>query len=144
MNGNTYIITSSSAGGEIIFRYDADGMLIAYEMNADLTQEQYARLVATFPFQESDAKAMAEKPNSKVQLVPADLSFERFWNAYNYKEGKKVMAENSWKRLSTKDKAEALSYIAEYNHKLIVSGVAKAYPSTYINQKYWENKTSKK
>lgn len=138
MIGKTYIITSKTAGGEIVFKYHLNGFLIGLEVNAELTFDAWQRLVKNFPFKIEIMEHMASE-NKNIKLLPEDLSFERFWNAYNYKEGKKVMAQNAWNKLIAKDKLRALQYISYYNHKLTQTGVAKAYPSTYLNQKYWTN-----
>lgn len=141
MIGKTYIITSSKNSGEIVLKYNLNGYLIALEITANFTEEQYQRIFNNFPYTETKAKEIQQKStNNTIQELPADLSFERFYNEYANKKGKRVMAEKSWNRLSQKSKIEALKGIAKYNYYLATKpNIEKAYPSTYINQQYWLN-----
>lgn len=138
--GNTYVITSDSLQGEIRIKYNLNGFLVYLEITAQLSAEHYSRFFDEKKlYLEQNAIAMTKQPNSKVVVVPEDLSFERFWKTYNNPEGKKKMTENCWKRLSDRAKIAALVYIPIYDRKLAQSGIAKAYPSTYLNQEYWKN-----
>ena len=41
--------------------------------------------------------------------------------------------------MSKAKRIKALLYITRYNDQLRIDNVAKAYPSTYLNQEYFEN-----
>ncbi|MFN8238616.1 MAG: hypothetical protein U0T77_10650 [Chitinophagales bacterium] len=139
MHGKTYIIVSAKAAGDITLKYDLNGYLIEMQITANLTPEQFEKLFSRAIYLESTAESLAANPNSSVKVLPEDLSFERFYDAYNNKLGKKVMAEKSWKALSRKDKIDALVGIKAYDFYLSRNpGISKAYPTTYINQRYWE------
>lgn len=141
MIGKTYIITSASNNGEIVLKYNLNGFLIGLEITAQLEEQQYRRLFITKElFLQQNAETMCKEPNSKIKIVPEDLSFERFWNEYDCKVGKRVMTENTWKRMNKREKVDALNGIKAYNFYLAKNqGISKAYPSTYLNQRYWEN-----
>jgi hypothetical protein len=83
-------------------------------------------------------KVANEKSTRGYKLLPPDLSFERFWDEYDYKTDKKT-TETRWKGLTEGEKMAALSFIPVYNTSLIKSGLAKLYPSTYLSKKRWND-----
>lgn len=141
MIGKTYIITSATAKGEIVLKYNLNGFLIGLEISAELTLVHYERFFQEKKlYLEENAVLMTKEKNSNIRIVPEDLSFERFYELYDNKVGKKVMTEKSWNALPKKDKIDALIGLKRYNNYLLLNaGISKAYPSTYINQRYWEN-----
>ena len=70
-----------------------------------------------------------------------DVSFEQFYNAYPRKVGR-YTAEKSFKRLSTKDKLNAYNGLKSYIQYWKAVETEKQFiphPSTFINQKRWED-----
>lgn len=137
----TYTITGSSFTGTLVFKYDVNGVLANFDLDGELSDKQRAWLFShRFPFQESGIKMFSGIVNFTVFGGNLDLSFDNFWNAYNYKIGKKPMAENIWKRMSKADQIAALSGIKPYDSHLARHIMkAKAHATTYLNQRYWEN-----
>lgn len=139
MIATTYIITAKSTNVSLELKYDLNGKLIAFNLDGDYTEEQYNYLMDRTPREQEKVKERFP-PNTKLQVkeMPADLSFEAFWEAYKYKVGKKKMAENIWNKLSRADKVKAMLYIPRYlNHLRLNPGLAQAYPTTYLNQEYY-------
>lgn len=135
----TYIIRGRATGATVTCAYEA-GALRRVDFSEGMTAEQYRYLGQHLPYNEAALDLFkASRANFEVIEVAPDLSFAAFYNAYAYKVGKKVMAENAWKRLSQEDKAAAINYLPRYNSHLRQTGAAKAYPSSYLNNKYWEN-----
>ena len=66
------------------------------------------------------------------------LSFSVFWEAYNYKKGKKN-AESAWNRLSKKDKKAAIDGITPYMNDCKSCGRSVRHPATYLNGRTWED-----
>jgi hypothetical protein len=110
------------------------GVLVSIEF-ADKPQTN----LITYPVFEEDFVNTCKKFKYKYELLPEDLSFANFWQTYAYKEGSKTKAEAIWNKLSKADKSEALNYIKIYNSSVIKQGIAKAYPTTYLNQRRWDN-----
>jgi len=82
----------------------------------------------------------AKSRKMAVVEVQADLSFEAFWNAYNYKDGgSKKKAQAIWGRLSETNKAAAMASLPKYEQFLKRSQTAKAFATTYLNQERWNN-----
>lgn len=141
----TYTITGTSFTGAMVFKYDLKGVLIHFDLDGELNDVQKAWLFkGRFPLTEEGIKMFAAITNFTVIGGELDLSFENFWNAYTYKVGKKIMAENIWKRLSKADKIAALSGIKPYDtHLRRHIQKEKAHATTYLNQRYWENEWNK-
>ena len=68
-----------------------------------------------------------------------DLSFARFWAAYDYKVGNKARVEKKWNALSQEDRLLALSGIARQRRHSESHKTDMPYPETYIDQRRWEN-----
>ena len=73
----------------------------------------------------------------KVEEVPADLSFDRFWEEYG-KHGTKSVAKKKYEKLKPIEKLAALLHLPKERDKKKIDGTAMPYAETYINQKRWE------
>lgn len=141
MTGKKYILTSDHFTGEVTFEYNLKGFLKAVKvgevkgMSKSIFDWLWANLPTSTQMMEEYKKTAG---NFKISEVPVDLSFERFWSEYNNKVGKKKMTENAWNKLSQKDKIAALLYIEKLRRTKRQDGTQMPYPSTYLNQKYWE------
>lgn len=143
--GKKYTVTGTSFTGSLVFDYDLNGVLTGFDLDGELTPQQLTWLYSgRFPFNEAGIKMFNAIKNFTVFGGELDLSFENFWNMYGYKIGKKVMAENIWKRMSKADKIKALTAIKPYNSHLARHvRKDKAHASTYLNQRMYENDFNK-
>jgi hypothetical protein len=67
-----------------------------------------------------------------------DELFETFWSLYDYKKGKDK-ALKSWKRLKKDEKEKAIKCISEYKEDCRRNSRQMKHPSTFLNQKTWED-----
>lgn len=144
MTGNKYIVTSKSTGNSVSFEYDLEGLLVAFRIEVETyTREEHSKMMNNVLIYEKDMERFQKNPKIEVKMVPADLSFDNFWNcygeAYGEKVGKKKMTENAWTKLSAVDKVLALGNIKKYKFAQARRGHEMAYPSTYLNQRIFEN-----
>jgi DNA-binding transcriptional regulator YhcF (GntR family) len=80
--------------------------------------------------------------NGKKDLPETDpLSFETFWNNYNYKKNRKA-AKKSWDRLTPTKKAAALAGVPQYLSYLNHSGHSQCHGATWINGERWNDDNS--
>ena len=139
MEGKTYLLSTRKTGIEIIFKYDSNNILRAVICESPITEKQFNYIGEHLPFLEWELADFSKGINAKITEIMPDLSFERFWNAYGYKHGKKQMARSIWKQLPDTEKAKALAAIKPYKNHVRLQGIQQAYPTTYLNQKYYEN-----
>lgn len=141
MTGRKYILTSELFEGEIYFEFNLKGFLKVVKIGEvkGMTKNVFEWLWSNLPTDVDKIEEYQKKAsNFKITEVPTDLSFARFWKEYGNKVGKKTMTENAWKKLSREDKIKALLYIPKLQTKKKLDGTAMPYPSTYLNQKYFE------
>ncbi len=141
MTGKKYILTTELFKGEITFEYNLKGYLKAVKVGEvkGMNKEVFDWLWSNLPTDTGKIEEYKKKAgNFTINEVPVDLSFDRFWAEYGNKVGKKTMTQNAWKKLSQKDKVAALLYIGKLRDKKRLDGTQMPYPSTYLNQKYWE------
>lgn len=137
----TYTVKGKNSPVYFVFKYDLNGDLRSFENHTEkILHKQIAWLFSNFPAYETNIrewKALYAK-NVEITIGEPDLSFETFWKAYR-NPVKKIMSQRAWNRLSKLDRRNAIAYIKIYDNYLFRKGVAKAAPSTYLNQKYWED-----
>ena len=145
----TYTIKSKQNGFIWQFKYLLNGDLKSFEIvegKLSATQMKWLFAGANFPTIESIMKTvwMKElKQNFEITIGDPDLSFDAFMEAYGYKV-KRVMAERAWKKLNKADHIKAFLGLKGYNNHLKRNnGIAKAHPSTYLNQRYFEDEWHK-
>jgi len=139
-NTAQYILTSANWDGQILLEYDYTGRLVSYRLDAELTPAQYDYFIAKFPFTTDHANALLQAvPTLSARLIPCDLSFEKFWNAYDYKVGNKQRSHKLWEKMNTQDRIACLESIKHYDRYLQYKrGIEKLYPETYLSQRRWE------
>lgn len=85
-----------------------------------------------------DLHKNAQKFGWQVEpYVDFEISFEYFWEKYNYKVDRK-RAEDKWKRLKPDEQRKAIEYLPRYFAELRKTGVAQMYAKTYLHNKIWE------
>lgn len=141
------IITSTKFDGSLEFELDDQEMVRLFKNNATLDENQEQWLSENFPITLARLNGMVHNFKSlKAELVEADLSFENFWNTYNYKVGSKARAEKLWNKLTDAVKLKVFSVLPSYEYFLKIKNQEKAYPTTFLNEERYENefKTSLK
>lgn len=141
----TYTVTFKRTNNMFEFNYDLNGHLQGFKVLRGTLNAQKAKWLFSprFPASESQMKTLwmqdAEfKKNVRIEVGEIDLSFETFYNAYNYKI-KKLKAAKAWDKLSKGNKIEALKSLKAYEGYLTRKRVAKANPEAYLNQRRWED-----
>lgn len=134
-----YQLTSPKFTGVICFEFAENGYLSGLTIDAELSNVQHAHLLQNTPLKIQQLGLLKERfKTATITEVPEDLSFNRFWQEYDYKKGKKVQTQNTWERLSKADKVKALTFIKTLKNQKRLDGTAMPYPNTYLNQRYFE------
>lgn len=114
--------------------------LVTVEVPADMDAQRKNKFLAVVPVTYTDFKSWLQNKNFVIQEVPQDLTFENFWQRYNYKVGKKERAKKLWQAMTDDEHAAALLSIQKYNAYLINHPtIERAYPETWLSQRRWEN-----
>lgn len=139
MKGKTYIVTSSEFTGSLTYTYNLKGYLTDFNININNTTVGVAQFFyQNLPFEVNLIEQIKKmRPSIKVEEVPADLSFDRFWEEYG-KHGTKSMAKKKYEKLKPIEQLAALLHLPRERDKKKIDGTAMPYAETYINQKRWE------
>lgn len=133
-----YTLTSSKFTGKLVFGY-TDGLLSYFEKGADIKEGGYKWILENFPLVPAQLKKMADAIPGKMEVVPDDLSFDAFWEAYGKKENRH-RCEPLWKKLSEADRIECLSSIKPYDGYLKrMNWRAKLSPENYLKKESFRN-----
>ena len=135
---NRYALTHPAIEGHVLFEYEM-GMLIEYRIDGTIAPAILDKLIDKFPLREPMLLQMDQKKGAKIEMLPYNLTFERFWSKYAHKPAgsSKKLAEAKWNKLSDADRHQALKYIAEYDREIRNSNTPKKYAETYLNQRIW-------
>ncbi|WP_291058990.1 MULTISPECIES: hypothetical protein [unclassified Empedobacter] len=139
MKGKKYIVTSDRFTGEVIYEYNLNGFLVNFSVNISNTIFGIVKFFYThLPYNLDLMQMWLDKAKDfKVEEVPADLSFDRFWEEYG-KHGTKSVAKKKYEKLKPIEKLAALLHLPKERDKKKIDGTAMPYAETYINQKRWE------
>lgn len=140
MRERRFILTSSKFKGSVLFKYGLNGFLIAFKIDALLSDEQHRWLLKQVPLHMNSIGNFSKLSDSlKVEEVPVDLSFQNFWKTYGNYAGKKKKCEQLWEALNTTERSKCLNYLPIYKTQKSKDGTALAYPETYVNNRVWDN-----
>lgn len=125
--------------GEVELGYAISGRLLLWHIRAELSTKAYNKLLENIPTDEKYIDYYIKK-GFAVKHLPPDLSFDAFWNAYEYKVGNRTKCKQLWNKLTDGERIAVLESIPKYNRwlKLKVT-VDRIYPERYLSQKRYEN-----
>jgi len=126
------MLTSPKFTGEVMFGYDHNGDLIYY--NNEINDEVVVKWMKRFiPIDINELQSFKTKVQATVTEVPEDLTFDRFWNAYDKKINRK-RAEPIFKKLTDGEKMQAIVRIKAYQEYCHYKHRAIADPEKYLRE----------
>ncbi|MGP2571486.1 hypothetical protein ACT4R9_09625 [Ornithobacterium rhinotracheale] len=139
MSERIFVMTSPKFQGSIIFKYGLNGLLKELKVEANFPREWHLHLLRNVAISiNAIPKMKSSFETIKLEEMPADLSFEKFWKTYGNFAGKKKRCEQLWNALNDTERTQCLNYISIYKIAKSRDGTALAYPETYINNRVWE------
>jgi uncharacterized protein YdaU (DUF1376 family) len=75
---------------------------------------------------------------NRIEENRINISFDVFWDAYQRKQGSKRDCEKRWVKLSDKDRQRIIDTLPSF-FKSISDPKYYPYPTTYLNQRRWED-----
>lgn len=139
-----FVYTSSHLVGEVTVGYDkVTDILILFDLSkCEFSDDQHVAILRHFPFTLSELKILVgqDMDNRKLIEVVEIVTFQMFWDAYNYKTlSHKIKTERAWNKLSDADQIKAFQFILKYNKEIGKTGIAKMHAQTYLNSYLWNN-----
>lgn len=134
-----YLIQGAVA--KAVVEYDEDGEIKGITFEAgDEAAKQW--LLTEAQVRLADLEAWAKRWIKKIVVIemPTDLSFNAFWNLYDYKVGKKEKTVQLWTALNEAERTACLRAVPRYKQWLAQKpSMEKLYPQTFLSQRRWEN-----
>lgn len=111
-SNNRYLIVSRASGNRVEVEYDDRGLLesIRFESRPELTALD--ALLSKVPRNENEVTGWYPA-QFEVTLIPLDVKFDVFWEAYGKKVGRQNAAAQ-WQKLGMNDRAKAIRSIPRY------------------------------
>ncbi len=138
MTTQKYLMTSKT-GVQIEFGYDGNGRLVEFRLTSELEEIHHKWLIDRLPFTMEDLDKLGKVPSVTITEIPLDLSFEAFYNKYEFKLGDRKKAEKLWKALSTADRTLAIQKIPAYKYHVKTAGIGTLHAERYISQERFKN-----
>ncbi len=131
------ILTSPNFTGNVVFAYNEQGILVIYHNESDMDEKALRWLLKYLPNDVEGLKALSSKITGRLEEVPADVSFDAFWNLYDKKVNRK-RSEPMFKKLTDEEKLQCVVAVKPYKRYCSNNGRGIADPEKYINQRYFE------
>jgi competence transcription factor ComK len=122
----------------ILLVYDEEGNLRSISFNEACKDALKNNLAKLFPVRIEMLKHAYFRECQIKDSTNIDVSFEAFWNTYNFKVGKVMRVKAKWNKLSVQDRQLAMLFIPKYKQFKEKTNSNLQYPETYINQRTWE------
>lgn len=138
-----YALTSLKFTGQIMFGYNDSRALVYYHNESDMPFDGHSWMLRNLPLGEDEITPLSKKLIGTLSEIPADLSFEKFWEDYGKKINKK-RTEPLFERLNDGEKMLAVMRVAPYKSycaRTKFRGIAD--PEKYLRDRYFETDWSK-
>lgn len=137
---NRFLVSLGSIENAAILGYDEQTeRLMLVDIQGDFSEKQHDWFFNWLPYNMDQLHQRSKHEKVQVFPVPENLSFERFWDEYDHKVGKKVRAHKLWDALSDSDRLNCFKAIPRYKFWLAHKNIEKLYPETFLSQRRWEN-----
>lgn len=137
-------IKSRKTGNRVELTYADDTADLLKVEFLDVTETVAIRwMLSQIPAQVDDVAQVFETRLFEITTVSKPVSFDQFWEAYDYKVGRKK-AENVWEKMTEAQLAKAFTAIKPYNYHLATNPRAKLHPETYLRNERYNDDYSKK
>lgn len=146
MKGKKFVINprKGMGGGAVYISFWLDNSLESIAFDIKCTAKQKTWACDIVPLAEKEDGAIDEymtnlkKSGVPIELVPPDLSFQTFWDAYGIKQNRH-RAEKIWKKMSDADKVKALLHIPKLKAYRLKMGYGPLHADSYLRDKRYND-----
>lgn len=136
---NTYLIQSRKSGNRVEVEYNNRGYIQAVKFEGDPEETAIDALLHHIARHEKDIIGWYPE-QFDVTLVPLDVKFDTFWEAY----GKKIGRQNAgtqWQKLNMGDRAKALKMVPKYQRWCTLQNPPRAIvdPERYLKNRRFDD-----
>lgn len=142
---NSYLIRIKSNNFgviDMVVKYNEYGDLISCELRSltgQMSEVMRGWLWQFAPKLEAQVEQKKETKGVKVYPIEKDLSFDTFWDLYDYKVGNKKRAKLHWNKLDDGTRIKVLAKVKEYNFYLQHVTIGKVFAERFLGQRRYEN-----
>lgn len=125
------------------FTFDLEGHFKSVVVNKRIDEKMFRELCKVLPWNEQELNDLVNRLKAQgikclTREVPADLSFNTFYNQYGVKRNKE-RALKLWDKLPDSEKVRAMQFIQRYSALCRNDGIKMKYPDTYLTNRTWND-----
>lgn len=132
---NTYQYYSKKFDSLVTVSY-FNGFIKSFEIEAINENKEYSEMTQ-IPTLETTFLKGATDFNMNVKKVDREITFEMFWDKYDYKASGKKEAQTAWNKLNKRDQQGAYDWITPYFSQIKLENKPKLHASSYLNKQRW-------
>lgn len=133
-----YCLTSTKFTGEVLYLFNDNDRLVELKISAEMEPEKHSILISWTPETIEHLMAFQKQYNLNLKEVPVEITFEVFWEEFNYKVDKQ-MAVKEWDKLDEPSQAKAIAKAKAYRAFCARKGTALIYPSRYLKNRRFDD-----
>lgn len=134
----TYLYHSKVFERDVKVTYNDHGVFMGFEIiGGEDINKLFEKPKTQFYLKEIDFIAGAKEKNVKYVEVAREVTFEMFWQRYDYKDCGRKKCEEAWNKLTQEERVKAYDYVNTFKNKVKTAGTGIPYPTSYLNQKRW-------
>lgn len=121
-----------------IVKYSLDGLLVEVTFNETAPPKLKRQFGKELPITPEELERFRAGGCIVKDISNIDLSFEHFWQVYDYKIAPQK-CKALWNKLSDTEKIMALGYIKRLRNFYARKGYDMPYPERYLKHRRWED-----
>lgn len=126
----------------LVIAYDGAGELVRVELRdypPVMNEKQRNWLWGVIPKHATALDELGKIKSITITPIDSDLSFDAFWDAYDYKQGNKKRAKKHWDKMNNATRAIAMQKVKEYNFYIQHQSFGKVFAERWLGQERYEN-----
>jgi len=136
------IIPPNNPNFVAIVSYTLDNMLVSVSFNETAPSHLIKTFGEELPVSPSELERFKKSGCLVKDISNIDLSFDKFWNVYDYKIAPQK-CKSMWNKLTNEERIMALGFIKRLRFFYEKKGYDMPYPERYLKHRRWEDSLPK-